>query len=528
MKQIIVTTFAAGLALLILMGCSSLAKTSQVKDPLGRFSFAVSDDLVERESGDNHYSYDNRDPDLRIDIVAREAGSESEGLKRAFQAIGTDLTDLDLDGESTLGDWTLERFTAGDNGSWLAVAYQYRGGTLYAFFVAGGADADPESLPPTVFVSLRTFAFTELAGEVYRPSTYDELEEYVDGITAAGGGAVSVAVLKDNELVYTYASGTLKPGVPVDDRSLFQWGSITKLITAVAVMQQVEAGRVELDAPLSTYLPELPFGDEITVRNALTHSSGLPDREVNQLIAYGPYQIPELEKTLAEYIPSVKELRFTPGSKSAYNNWNFLLLGVIVERITGMELTEYTRSHILVPARMTESWYRWSVIPAEQQEARAVISEERRKALSELLEENGLESELSMDEQREDLIYLHPFDILPCWGGMKSSSRDAVRFASIFLNRGVSGGNRILEKSSVREMLSVQKSIDGDPLPFGLGIQLEQPGRKPVAGHGGGGPGIESYLRFYTRSDLAIAVLGTMNGYGAEALTTYAYDIANQ
>ena len=91
----------------------------------------------------------------------------------------------------------------------------------------------------------------------------------------------------------------------------------------------------------------------------------------------------------------------------------------------------------------------------------------------------------------------------------------------MFLNDGEIAGNRVLGRSTVRKMLSMQKSTDGKPLGMGLAWHLGQQGREPFVEHGGGGPGIDSLLRIYPKRGLSIAVLGNANGYGPGLVLEY-------
>jgi CubicO group peptidase (beta-lactamase class C family) len=115
--------------------------------------------------------------------------------------------------------------------------------------------------------------------------------------------------------------------------------------------------------------------------------------------------------------------------------------------------------------------------------------------------------------QNDAIAYLQPYDILPCWAGVKSTAADAALLGWLFLDDGRIAGNSILKSSTVREMLRMQKSTGGKPLGMGLAWHLGRQGRESFAEHAGGGPGIDSLLRIYPQRGLSIAVLGNMNGY---------------
>jgi CubicO group peptidase (beta-lactamase class C family) len=130
---------------------------------------------------------------------------------------------------------------------------------------------------------------------------------------------------------------------------------------------------------------------------------------------------------------------------------------------------------------------------------------------------------------RSDAVaHLQPFDILPCWAGVKSQAVDAALFGWLFVNDGRIAGNRVLEKSTVREMLRSQKSTDGKPLGMGLAWHLGRRGRESFAEHKGGEAGIDSLLRLYPERGLSIAVLGNANGYGPGRVLEYTAALLTQ
>ena len=132
-------------------------------------------------------------------------------------------------------------------------------------------------------------------------------------------------------------------------------GSMNKMFTATAILQLVQAGKVKLDAPLGTYLTNYPNRDvatKVTIHHLLTHTGGTGD-------IFGPeFSAHRLElKTLDDYVKlyGARGLEFEPGSKWEYSNYGFLLLGVIVERVSGQSYYDYVRDHIFMPAGMTGS-----------------------------------------------------------------------------------------------------------------------------------------------------------------------------
>jgi CubicO group peptidase (beta-lactamase class C family) len=528
MKQVFGLTGAIAGVLLLMVGCATQGGRTIVQDRGGRFSFPAAAEFSEQVTNGDFYHYTLADPAMEIYVAAVENVLEAEASIAAINRVGIDTGELTLSGTSTFGDWYLERYDEPVPGDFTAIAYQYREGTVYAVIVDGGSDSSPDTLPASVMMLVGGVEFNSAAGSIFEPESFTDLESYVDESIDALGGSVSLAVLRGGEIVYQYATGNLDPDRTASVDAVYHWGSITKMVTATAVMQQVEDGAIDLDGTVDLYIPELVVGSSITVRNLLTHSSGLPDFGAAHLVGINGVPAPRLEEVLAWYAGRVDTLAFEPGSRSVYNNYNFLLLGVIVERTTGEDLTAYVEREIFEPLGMRHTSYSSAGLPAGTVEAHAVIAGKHLPALLEQVEPAGIALEAIVSDQTDGRVYLSYYDILPCWGGLKSTAEDALRFASLFMNNGVSNENRILERRSVRLMLTMQRSNDRSPLGLGLGCFLSRDGYRQVVEHAGGGPGIESLLRFYPREDLAVVALGSVTGYAAGRTVDYMAELARQ
>ena len=159
--------------------------------------------------------------------------------------------------------------------------------------------------------------------------------------------ALQVAIAQNGRVSYDRAFGTAS----LETR--FPIGSITKMFVAVAIMQLVEANRVDLDAKVQRYLPTAPHANEIAVRELLQHTSGLWN--------YGDYAfqsgLTSTPTTPAAILAmaAAHPLTSPPGTKWAYSNTGYVVLGLIVERVSGKPLAQYEREHIFQPADMTET-----------------------------------------------------------------------------------------------------------------------------------------------------------------------------
>ena len=152
-----------------------------------------------------------------------------------------------------------------------------------------------------------------------------------------------------------YGVANLELGVAATGHSVFEIGSITKQITAAAVLMLVEDGKLGLDDPLARYVTGLPEGwSGIRLRHLLTHTSGLHDWEGDTAFSL------RREYTAAEFIAFVARhpLDFPPGSRFAYSNSAYPLLGMVVERVSGVPYERFVADRVFTPAGMRESRFR--------------------------------------------------------------------------------------------------------------------------------------------------------------------------
>jgi len=514
-----ITMTSVALALIALSGCLGMNGVT-VEDVHGRFFFNREEVLEVVLTDESYYHYYLPDDDVPTFVVTESAATEKRALNRAFLKASLDADGFGVAGSSSMGDWKLEKFLHEQTGEEVAVASQYRGDTIYAVIVTTEDERiDPGSPPPSIMRIVTSMRFTEAAGEIFVPADLEELESFMQKTTEESGGSISVAALRDGEVIYTHAAGERYRGAPADAGVAYNWGSITKLVTATALMQQVELGLVDLDAAVSRYVPELTLGQRVILRNLLTHSSGFPDFEVRHLIGYDGVAVPDLETLLADYIPRAKELVFEPGSMSRYNNWNFLILGVIVERTTGISLTRYAREYIFDQLGMHETAYSFHDLAIP--DANPIIGADGKRAFVSVMASHGIDPTQLILEEDDDFVYLDHVDIVSAWGGARSTARDAVRFGWAFVNNGQVGGTRILERKTAKQMMTMQKANDGTPFGMGLGWFLGRDDEGRYVEHSGGGPGINSLLRFYPGSNLVVAVLGNTNDYNPSQLLKY-------
>ena len=332
---------------------------------------------------------------------------------------------------------------------------------------------------------LALLAFLLPAPLVGQPAAkYADAIKHLEGVFErqrqdAGVPGMTVAVIEDQTVVWTKGFGhsDLARTRLTGPDTVYRVGSVSKLFTDIAVMQLVAEGRLDLDAAVTTYLPDFkpenPFGKPITLRQLMAHRSGLV-REPPAGNYFDP-EPPPLAKTVASLngIPLVYE----PGSKTKYSNAGIAVVGRIVERVDGRPFARAVRERVLVPLGMTASAFE--------------PTEATRKHLSEALmwTYHGREFPAPTFELGESPA-----------GSLYCPVTDLARFASAIL----AGGKPVLKESSLKQMLTPQFAAPGAREGFGLGFMLgELEGHKRV-GHGGAIYGFSTELALLPDEKLAV------------------------
>ena len=260
--------------------------------------------------------------------------------------------------------------------------------------------------------------------------------------------------------LYADADGT---ELPADQRiatrtdTIYDVASVSKLFTSIVVMQQVEAGRVDLDAPVSSYLPEFsehsaasPYDKSvITVRQLLTHTSGFP--------AFLPLWRDYPDPASRLHAAITADLTAEAGSRYLYSDLNLITLGALVTRVSGRALDELVARGITRPLRMRDTGYN----PSPRVRDRIAATEfqavpDRGMVWGEVHDENAWS-----------------FGGVAGHAGVFSTAGDLAILAQSMLNGGSYGGERILRVASVRQMITNENTEFGDDA-HGLGFELDQ------------------------------------------------------
>ncbi len=291
-------------------------------------------------------------------------------------------------------------------------------------------------------------------------------------------GGIAVALVDDQQTTYAAGFGEAKRD------SIFRCGSISKLFNAIAVMQQVEAGKLDLDTPLQTYGPGLlpinpyPGTPTVTLRQILCHRSGL-QREAT-VGGYFDTTQPSIAATVASVVPGV--LATKPGEKTRYSNFGPTIAGHVVERVTKQSFEDYQRAHLLDPLGMKDS--AWTLAHAKRD--RIVVSHMR------VADSHG-------GWTRRDAP-LFDLGTIPA-GNLFTTVDDLAKFASALL----ANGRGLVKPESLTEMWRPQ--LTQDDAGFGLAFVVGKYREHRTISHGGAIYGHSASLMVLPEQKLGVIII---------------------
>jgi CubicO group peptidase (beta-lactamase class C family) len=319
----------------------------------------------------------------------------------------------------------------------------------------------------------------------------------LDAATAAGQFAGALRVAHNGHRVFDYVSGQAdrERGVANTLDTLFRIGSMNKMFTAVSILQLVEAGKIDLDVPIATYLPHYPNKDlasRVTVKHLLTHTGGTGD-------FFGPkfnqHRLELCEHSDYLELFGTRAVAFTPGERFAYSNYGYLLLGAIIEAVTGQSYYHYVQGHIYAPAGMRAS-----------------------ASLPEAVEVPGRSIGYTAQNPGSNGVLQPNTDTLPCRGtsagGGYSTVGDLIRFSEA-LRTGKLVSPQLLEEATKSQVAT------GPGANYGYGFGLSQVNGTRAFGHSGGAPGMSADLMVFPDLGYEVAVAANMDSQLVTRLTAY-------
>lgn len=323
--------------------------------------------------------------------------------------------------------------------------------------------------------------------ELSRDQLVAETRALFEREAASGRFSGTVLLAQGDEVLFSFACGEANKSFHVknDLETRFNLGSMNKLFTSLAIAQLVEQGKLSYDDTLERFVDEswLPreMSAKITIRHLLTHSSGLGSYFNDTYLKSSR----ELFRAVSDYKPLVQgeRLQFAPGTSFSYSNTGMLLLGVVIEQVTGADYFEHIRTAIYAPAGMTRS----DSYEMDQPVENLAI---------------GYEPDPTSAQGFRANLYQHVIKGGPAGGGF-STAGDLHRFAQALL------AGQLVSLSTLDEMWTHQRG------GHGLGFAVRDRPQK-IVGHSGGFPGISANLDLFPETGYVAVVLANYGGIAGE------------
>lgn len=304
---------------------------------------------------------------------------------------------------------------------------------------------------------------------------------FLDEMARDKNFSLSVAVAHGDKVVYSRACGyaSREHKIPANKDTRYNIASIGKMFTAVAILQLMEQGKLDLNTPVSRYLPNFPYKgicDSVTIHQLLSHSSGLP-----LWFNSGFAQAPKFAwQQLKDYLPLFSDVHIDTArvGKYAYSNVGYFLLGCIIEQVSGITYKEYVTTHVFEPAGMARTglWQLTEIIPG------AATGYQRPATKTDWWKTN----------------YHKNLGSCPA-GGAWSSPGDLLQFYSALRS------GKLLHAGTWALMCSAKVNMPS--AWYGYGIYMSQHNLHPMIGHAGEFFGIRGDLIWYKDADYTVAIL---------------------
>ena len=324
------------------------------------------------------------------------------------------------------------------------------------------------------------------------PKFVSQIKTFIEQLVAEEEFSGTVLVAKDGQPIFEGAYGLASRAYQVPNRidTKFNLGSMNKMFTAVAIAQLAEAGKLAYDDPIAKHLPAYPnqeVAKQVTIHHLLTHTSGLPDFFNAKFMDASRAKFREV----ADFLPLFVEesLLFTPGAEWSYSNSNFIVLGLIVEAVSGENYFNYVQKHIYQPAGMLNT----DAYEMDRDTPNLAIGYTR-----------------SPEGEIRNNLFEHVIKGGPAGGGF-STVQDLWRFAQALTS------HKLLSAQETEIITTGKVEVPGPPDAFyAYGFSDEKFHGHRRFGHGGGFTGINAKLDIYPDLGYVVVVMANMDPPAAD------------
>lgn len=327
-------------------------------------------------------------------------------------------------------------------------------------------------------------------------ATVPSIDAIVEAEIQPNAPGAAVAVVKNGEVIHArgYGLANVEWNVPITTDTVFRLASVSKQFTATAIMMLAEQGKLSVDDPITRFLPDYPVGEyPITIHHLLNHTSGIfsytndPEFGTKMRRDLTPQQMSDEFSQM----PS----QFKPGTKYEYNNSAYVLLGMIIEKLSGQTYAEFIDQHIFKPAGMKNSYYLNTepIIP-------------KRASGYEPTPDGGFQNSafLSMSQ---------PYAA----GSLGSTVEDLALWDKALRE------NTLVSAETLKQMYTPGTLEDGTALDYAYGWGISKYQGHTLAHHGGGIPGFNTFIARFYEDGVTIVVLSNRVGFPYDSVTSAIY-----
>ncbi|MDP7608699.1 MAG: serine hydrolase domain-containing protein [Candidatus Marinimicrobia bacterium] len=294
----------------------------------------------------------------------------------------------------------------------------------------------------------------------------------------------SFAVIKNGDVLYKggFGYGNLDYDYPNASNSVFYLASVSKQFTAMAMALLEEQGKISLDDDIRKYFPEIPdYGSKIIIRNLIHHNSGLRDYLNLWSLKGRSYADSMDEQEIINLIARQKELNFNPGDEYMYSNSGYFLMAVLVKRVTGMSIRDYTNQYFFQPLEMNNTHFHDN---------------------RDMIVKNRADSYVVNDSILERVQ--NSFDLVGS-GGLLSNIDDLILWDKNYYSNKIGSGKKLMETIRTKGILN-----NGDTLDYAFGlVHSEYKGLKTI-GHSGGMFGYRTHMLRFPDQRFSVIILSNL------------------
>lgn len=302
------------------------------------------------------------------------------------------------------------------------------------------------------------------------------------------GLSIAIALPGGNKIERSYGLANLEHKIPVEKDSIFEIGSISKTFTSIGILMLQEEGKLSVNDRVTKYFPQYPGWGDITIKHLLQHTSGIKELTIVEPFKGNPMKSWTPQEIIARV--SQEALDFEPGQKAQYSNTGCIILGLIIEKVTGISFGDFLSQRIIKPLEMTNTMLGSNSLIVPKRVAGYAFSG------------NLINTEYAS--------LVMPY----ASGGMISTASDLIKLVKVFR------GEALISKKSVNEMFAQVRLNDGTEyassgpglrITFGYGLDMVVKGKERIPAKTGGISGFNAFFAYVKDKDVMVAITANLN-----------------